>query len=320
MKRIDIHCHAVTPSYRQYAIEHGHEHPDGMPEFPAWSPEEHIALMDKLDIQKSILSISSPGTHLTPGGDEEAVRMTRHFNEELAGICKAHSSRLAFFASLPMPCVEGSVAEIYYALDALGAVGFALLSNANGMYLGDRALDPVFTKLNERGAVVLLHPTTCNILPPKSEGSGKGSSSGDIQSVRPLPQYPGPMMEFMFDETRVVANLLLSGTVARYPKITYIMSHSGCALPSLVDRIAGFAAMHSGVAAEELSRMLRERFYFDLAGFPFPNQIHGLLQVLGEDGEKRLFYATDWPFTPEKVGVFLTKQMDKGCEELFDAD
>ncbi|KAK8856777.1 Decarboxylase yanB [Apiospora arundinis] len=322
MQRIDVHCHVVTPSYRQYAINHGHDHPDGMPDFPVWSPEAHIALMEKLDIDKSILSISSPGTHLTPGRDEEAVRMTRQFNEELSGVCRLHYSHLAFFASLPIPCVEGSVAEIDHALNVLGAVGFAVLSNANGVYLGDKTLDPVFAKLNERKAVVLIHPTISNVSSKKGDGSG----SDDTEATRPLPQYPGPMMEFMFDETRVVANLLLSGTVARYPNITYIMSHSGCALPSLVDRIGGFAAIQSGVATEmnqggeKLCRLLRERFYFDLAGFPFPNQVHGLLRVLGEGGEKRLLYATDWPFTPEKVAVSLTEQMDKGCEGLFDED
>ncbi|KAK8066683.1 Amidohydrolase 2 [Apiospora hydei] len=310
MKRIDVHCHAVAPGYRQYAIDNGHERPDGMPALPAWSPEQHIALMERLDIDKSILSITSPGTHLTLGHDVDAARMTRRANEDLSEICRSHPTHFAFFASLPLPAVEESVAEIDYALDVLGSVGFAVLSNANGVYLGDEALEPVFEKLNARRAVVFIHPTTCNLL----------GDDGQVQPAKPLSNYPRPMMEFMFDETRAVANLLLSGTVARYPDITYIMSHCGCALPSLLDRIGGFAAITGGAASQgdDLRRLLRERFYFDLAGFPFPNQIHGLLRILGEGGEERLVYGTDYPFTPEKVAVSLADQLDKGCEELFD--
>jgi cellulase/cellobiase CelA1 len=33
-ERIDVHCHVVTPKYRQYLTEHGHQNPDGMPAIP----------------------------------------------------------------------------------------------------------------------------------------------------------------------------------------------------------------------------------------------------------------------------------------------
>ncbi|RYP75907.1 hypothetical protein DL771_002171 [Monosporascus sp. 5C6A] len=316
-ERIDIHCHAVAPGYRQCAIDHGHEKPDGMPALPAWSPEQHIALMKQLNISKSILSITSPGTHLTPKHGERAACMTRQANEELSAICADHPLYFRFFASLPLPSVDESIAEIDYAMDKLGAVGFAVLSNANGVYLGDQVLDPVFAHLNSRQAVLFVHPTTCNLL--ASTGT---DSQEEMQAVKPLDAYPRPMMEFMFDETRAIANLLLSGTVARYPHITFIMSHCGCALPSIVDRIGAFATLTTGGESQsaEFRRLLRERFYFDLAGFPFPNQIYGLLRILGDGGERRLVYGTDYPFTPEKVVVALAEQIETGCEELFNED
>lgn len=243
--------------------------------------------------------------------------MTRQTNEELSAICVDHPSHFLFFASLPLPSVGESIKEIDHALDNLGAAGFAVLSNANGVYLGDPVLDPVFAHLNTRKAVLFIHPTTCNLLVSAESGCE------EVQAVKPLDGYPRPMMEFMFDETRAVANLLLSGTVAKYPHITFIMSHCGCALPSLVDRIGAFATLTKKGAesqAVEFRRLLRERFFFDLAGFPFPNQIHGLLRILGDGGEQRLVYGSDYPFTPEQVVVGQAEQMDKGCEELFNAD
>jgi predicted TIM-barrel fold metal-dependent hydrolase len=267
--------------------------------------------MEKLNITRSILSITSPGTHLTPSRDSHAAEKTRQTNEELSNICSRHASHFSFFASLPLPSVQESMVEIDYALDHLGAVGFAVLSNANGVYMGDALLDPVFAKLNARKAIVFIHPTTCSLLGP----------GGQVEKVQPLAQHPRPMMEFMFDETRAVANLLLSGTVARYTDITFIMSHCGCALPPIVDRLGSFATFVGGEdQSSGFRKLLRERFFFDLAGFPFPDQIHGLLRTLGRGGEQRLLYGTDYPFTPAKVVAGLAEQMDERCTDMLDAD
>jgi len=271
--------------------------------------------MEKLNISKSIISISSPGTNLTPGDNCLAADMTRQINDEISSVCRAHPSHFRFFASLPLPAVPESLAEIDYALDKLGAVGFILLSNLNGVYLGDEALDPVLAKLNEREGIVFLHPTTCQLIVPQGEATG-------VQTVKPLPQFPSPMMEFFFDETRAVMNLLLSRTLTKYPDITFIMTHCGCVLPPLIERVGRFDAVVSGGESKnvEYKKLLRERFFFDLAGLPFPEQIHGLLKVLGKGGEERMVYGSDYPWTPEKAAIELAGQMDEGCEELFEMD
>ncbi|KAK2018434.1 amidohydrolase [Colletotrichum eremochloae] len=311
MERIDIHCHAVPQGYRQYALDNGHDKPDGLPALPAWTPEEHIALMKTLNISKSILSITSPGTHLTPNHDDHAAAMTRQTNEELSAVCKEYPQHFGFFASLPLPSVVDSVAEIDYTLDVLGAVGFAVLSNAGGVYLGDKAFDPVFEKLNDRKAILFIHPTTCNLV----------SADSQVQPIKPLEEYPRSMMEFMFDETRAIANLLLKGTVSKYPNITFIMSHGGCVLPSIVDRIGAFATFNGGAnRSDEFRSLLRERFFFDMAGFVFPDQINGLLRTLGDGGAQKLVYGSDYPFTPRKAVVDLGAKMDQGCEDLFNED
>ncbi|KAK7991549.1 hypothetical protein PG996_013439 [Apiospora saccharicola] len=78
----------------------------------------------KLGIDKSILIIISPGTQLASNqDDEDAARKIRQADDELSEICRAHPWHFAFFASLPLPYVKGSVSKIDYALDVLGAVG-----------------------------------------------------------------------------------------------------------------------------------------------------------------------------------------------------
>ncbi|KAL2075407.1 hypothetical protein VTL71DRAFT_350 [Oculimacula yallundae] len=331
MAKIDVHCHAITPKYRQRLIDNGHQNPDGMPAIPPWTPEAHISLMETHNISLSILSITSPGTYLSspnPTSGSTFAHITRETNTELSQLCATYPSQFRFFASLPLPSVPDSLKEIDYALDVLGAVGFALLSNAQGVYLGDESLDPVMKKLNERNAVVFLHPTSCNMILPSSSPSPSPTAAPsqsdftsaakvEVEVVKPLP-YPRPVMEFMFDETRVIANLLLSDSLIKYPNITFIMSHCGCTLPSIIDRIGAFISLVHGGSdkSQEYKDLLQKRFFFDLAGIPFPDQIFGLVRMLGgrEKARERLLYGSDFPFTPGKAIPGLVARMEKGFE------
>jgi len=120
--------------------------------------------MKKAGITKSILSISSPGTHLKPGNSALAKEITRRTNIELSQACSAYPQQFDFFASLPLPEIEASIEEIDYSLDCLGAKGFALISNANGIYLGDTSLDPVFEKSTSEkrsSSFIQRHATSC---------------------------------------------------------------------------------------------------------------------------------------------------------------
>jgi predicted TIM-barrel fold metal-dependent hydrolase len=58
----------------------------------------------------------------------------------------------------------------------------------------------------------------------------------------------------------------------------------------------------------------RKQFYFDLAGLPFPDQIHGLLRMVGPE---RLLYGSDYPFTPAAMVAELAESMRFNLEELF---
>lgn len=263
--------------------------------------------MQKLSITKSILSITSPGTHITPGDDASGRQLTRDCNEYAADLVSRRPARFGFWATLPLPDVAGSLDEITYALDKLHADGIALETNHHGKYLGDAAFDPVFAALERRKATVLIHPTG----PCIAHSNGPGAAV-------PLPQYPSPMFEFFFDTARAVVNLFLSGTIARCPNVTFILSHGAGALPPIVERFTSFATSILGLELKINSDMVKEtlqrQFYLDLAGFVFPDQIHGVLRYVGPD---RLLYGSDYPYTPAKGVEMLAEKMEQGFKGVF---
>jgi predicted TIM-barrel fold metal-dependent hydrolase len=279
--------------------------------------------MKETNITTSILSISTPGTCLQPFNASLTQEISRTTNIELSEICAAHPKHFRFFASLPLPSIPDSLAEIDYALDTLGAVGFCVLSNANGVYMGDKALDPIFDKLNERKAILFIHPTSCKILSyAHSHGSSgaasRAESEPEMTVVNPLP-IPSGLLEYMFDETRAVVNLLLSETVTRCPDIKFIMSHAGGVLPPVLERVA--VALQTffgaGVDSDGMKRLLGERFHFDLAGVPWPDTIHALLRIVGPEG---LVYGSDYCWTPPELVKTLIKKIDEGAEEIWGED
>jgi 6-methylsalicylate decarboxylase len=280
---IDVHAHFLPETYRTALLQNGHGQPDGFPRIPAWSVDEHLGAMDRIGIATSLLSISSPGVHL---GAEAATRdLTREVNEEGSRIVMENRGRFGLFASLPLPDVDAAVAEIAYCCDRLDVAGFAVLTNVGGSYLGDTAFAPVFRELDRRHARLFIHPTS----PPCWEHTSFGR--------------PRPMLEFFFDTTRAVVDLLLNGTVARHPGIEFLIPHAGATLPMVADRVNVFSQLLQIGPPVDVLRDLG-RLHFDLAGFALPRQLTALLTVTSVD---HLHYGSDYPFTPE-VAVSMLRE------------
>ena len=275
--RIDVHFHYLSPEYREQMLDAIGAWPDGFPA-PHWNADGALAMMDRVGIATGMLSVSSPGIHF--GNDAKARALARSVNEFAARTIGEHRGRFGGFASLPLPDVDGALQEIAYALDTLKLDGIVMLTNFNGVYLGDKRLDPVFDELNRRGAVVFIHPTS----PICWQQSALG--------------YPRPMLEFTFDSTRAVVNLIFSGTTTRCPKVRFIVPHAGGTLPFLARRIAmfarGLAAGGTAISAEEHLR----RLYYDLAGSPGSNALAPLLEMTERT---HILYGSDYVHTPEAI-------------------
>lgn len=275
---IDLHAHFLPQRYRASALAHGQDGPDGMPALPQWNLHDAIAMMDEVGIAAAALSISAPGVDFLDDARERA-ELCRAINEDGAAAVAEFPDRLALMASIPMPEPDDAIAEIGYAYDALLADGIGLHTHSHGVYLGDPRLDPVLAALEARAALVSIHPMS---------PCGWDGVAFD---------RPRPVVEFLFDTTRAVINLALSGALERYPSIRWVVPHSGAALPVVADRVDRLYPWirRPGEPEVDVVAALR-RLHYDLAGVPLPRSLAALLRLVETD---RIVYGSDYPFTPD---------------------
>jgi predicted TIM-barrel fold metal-dependent hydrolase len=306
---IDIHHHMLPPHLIDALTEHGVHAMGGEP-IPAWQPEASLDIMDRNGIDRAILSAPIPLHFLEPAA---AARMAGEINSFAADCVRHWPGRFGYFASLPLPDVDSAVAEAISALDEHGASGVAMLSNHAGLYQGDPRLDPLYEQLNSRRAVAFVHPAvfTATSYPTQpTDGS-------------PVPTIQPSQLEFGFDATRAVANLLLNQIDRRFPDIRFVFTHSATCVPSvlhkLLDRRPLIAAYTASIRdhgtpppTEELLAQLRNAetearrrirwFYFDTALSTAVPVLDALTAIVPTE---HILLGTDFPFGQE-IGLRYT--------------
>ncbi|MPS27332.1 amidohydrolase family protein [Pigmentiphaga sp.] len=289
--RIDTHMHVVPPGYKEWMRSLNL----WMRDPPEWSVDGAIELMDREKIRTGILSLSTPGVHIDDA--VHACEKTREFNEFSAGVVKRHPDRFGYFAALPLPHVDEAIAEAVHALDHLWADGIVLLANVRGTYVGDPSLDPLMAVLNQRRAVVFIHPTQ---LPGPA-----------------VPGLPAPAIDFLLDTTRAALNIARNGVLERYPDIKFVLSHGGGFLPYAAQRAARFVAPDGRQAVmRRLERPqdlipagtdLLRRFWFDIAMLGTPYAMPALLAFADPT---RITFGSDWPYVSRHYAAYQSRQFE----------
>ncbi|MFJ5780016.1 amidohydrolase family protein [Streptomyces sp. NPDC093094] len=283
-RRIDVHQHVVPDFYRDELAKAGIADAGGRA-LPDWSPESALRLMDLLRTATSILSVSTPGTGFLTG-PAEAADLARRLNDHSAGLVTDHPGRFGFFATLPMPDAGASATEAARALDDLRADGVTLLANARGTYLGADGQDTLWQTLNDRAAVVFVHPAE---LP-----------------APPVDGIPAFAADFLLDTTRAAYLLVRNGIPRRYPDVRFILSHAGGFVPYSSHRMALTIANDTARSPLDVLDDFRS-FYFDTALSASPAALPTLL-AFARPGH--VLFGSDWPFAPAPAGQYFAHGLD----------
>jgi predicted TIM-barrel fold metal-dependent hydrolase len=278
LRLIDVHHHVVLPEYQAALVRSGAADPS-RPLRKNSSPQTALNSMAELGIDAAILNpLSVAGVH--HGDDANACYLTETTNEALARFVSVAPDKLGFFAALPLPDIDGALRQMERALDELHADGIILLSNQNGFYVGDPAFEPLYAEMHRRSVVVFVHP----------------ASPAYVPALR-LNLWAA-YIEYPFETTRVAANLIYNGVMARYPGIRWILAHAGGALPYLSVRLRLMEESDKGVppfierVPEGVAPHLKA-FYFDVAMAGGAAPMAALMETADP---AHILYGSDWPY------------------------
>jgi predicted TIM-barrel fold metal-dependent hydrolase len=306
-QRIDVHHHVFPPVLVDALKASGVTRLGGEPLMTTWTPEQSLDFMDRYGIATAILSV--------PTALPDGARLARQINEFAHELVQQRPHRFGFFAVLPLPDVEAAVLEARHALAVLGADGVGLLTNHDGIYQGDAQLEPLYAELDRRAAACFVHPAV-----PWLDGQAAES---------PLEHIQTSVLEFAFETTRAIANLVVNGTLQRYPRVRFIFTHSGGCISSLASRIvdrrpivAAYSSMlqrdetPSSAALEDLlaneqrhSADLLATLHYDVALSTDRQTLAALTRLVPVT---QLLLGTDFPIA-EEIGAELTL---KGVREF----
>ena len=178
MRSIDVHAHlmpqslwaAVDSGGNWYGVRH---ETDGegqgwlvnagrrtgpLPSKARFTPQERIADMDSLGVDVHVVSVAPTlfSYHLE---SSQAVRAAREVNDEIASMTRTWPDRFAGLATLPLPNIDASIAELERSVHRLGLLGGEVGTVVNQRNWDEPEFFPLFQAAERMGALLFFHPS-----------------------------------------------------------------------------------------------------------------------------------------------------------------
>jgi aminocarboxymuconate-semialdehyde decarboxylase len=205
-------------------------------------------VLDEHGVTQQVLTFTTPGVHYEDPA--RAVHLARIVNDAFAAEI-ARRKHFTALATLPLNDPAASVTELDRAVRQLGLRGAMVFSNVNGTGLNDKAYMTLWEKADELGAVIYVHPA-------------------HPVGVEAMEEYwLMPLVGFLMDTTLAAGKLVFSGIVERFPRITWVLTHMGGAVPYLAERMdRGYEAFaECGANISHKPSHYLKRFYYDTVNF-----------------------------------------------------
>jgi aminocarboxymuconate-semialdehyde decarboxylase len=230
-------------------------------------------MMEHEQVDTQVLTLTTPGTHVE--SPAQAANLARLVNASFAQIVAERTPRFAALATLPLNDPAASVIELRRSMDQYGFPGAMLFSNVNGVSLADERFWPLYELADDRDAVLHIHPT-------------------NPVNVDAMQEYwMMPLVGFLFDTTIAASHLVFSGVAERFPKIKWVLSHLGGAIPYLAERLdrGYFAFKECRANIKRPPSEYLKRWYYDTVNFD-RNAIELAIKFAGAD---HILAGSDYP-------------------------
>ncbi|MDP6179799.1 MAG: amidohydrolase family protein [Desulfatiglandales bacterium] len=204
-------------------------------------------------------------------------------NYFISDICKKIPDRFMAFGSIPLNNLTYAVDELHRVIHDLDMDGIVLGSNINQRSLSEDQFLPFFEETDRINVPLLLHPLR--------------AIGEDLMPEEDRTLTVPPNVGFIFETTRTMAQMTFKGTFEEYGNLTFILSHSGSAVPFIYPRWdIGYLARPDSHPIKRLpnppSHYLKKHYYETAQSFS-PSALRCTIALAGLD---HIFFGTDCPY------------------------
>ncbi|HYK66028.1 MAG TPA: amidohydrolase family protein [Patescibacteria group bacterium] len=208
-------------------------------------------------------------------GRELTSKIVASANDGIAALCAQRPDRLVGLAMLSMQYPDLAVEQLDHAMRTLQLRGAIISTHVNDSELGDPKYDQLWSKAEQLGALMFMHPAGC----PLGE--------------RLSPYYLSNLIGNPADTTIALAHLVFAGVLDRFPRLKLCAAHGGGYFPFYVNRFDhGWKVRPESHTCRDAPSRYMSRIWFDSLVYS-PEQLEFLVR---RAGAAQVVIGTDYPF------------------------
>ena len=279
----------------------------------SWDPQRRIEECDRDGVTMQVLS-TVPVMFSYWAKPDDALDLSRFLNDHIAEVVRAHPTRFAGLATIPLQDPGLAAAELERCVRELGLRGAQIGTHvdanehchhgADCRNLDDHSLDVVWQTAEQLDAAIFVHPW-------------------DMLGKSRMPKYWLPWLVGMPAETCLaISCMTFGGVFERFPKLRVAFAHGGGSYPFTIGRMEhGFHVRPDLVATDNKvnprSYLASEngpaRFYVD----SLVHDRDALRMLLKLFGVERVALGSDYPFPlgEQRPGTLIESLEDLAAEE-----
>jgi aminocarboxymuconate-semialdehyde decarboxylase len=258
-----------------------------------------LQVLDQLGIDIQVLS--HQGGWWYEADRDLARQIIKTQNEHLAAWCKSHPDRFAGLASVALQHPEMAAEQLEEAVKRLGLRGVGIAGHAGGEVPSTPKYDPFWSKVQELGVLVFVHPVGAdNII---KDGAFRGR--GDLGNIIGNP----------LETTFFLSRMIFDGALDRFPGVRICGAHAGGYLPSYLGRTDVACDVRDSANCAN-KKHPREYFKQQILVDSMIFSQEGLRHLVAELGASQIVYGTDTPYNwPAAVDLILNAPFLKDAEK-----